>query len=55
MVAMMEKPAEKVGQLEFRVVVAEPTPESKQRWSRRAEVLTAWLLAEWRRERKEAS
>ena len=50
---------ERVGNIEMRVVAGEHSPESEQRWSRRAEAITNWLLAEWRREhaqgRKEAS
>lgn len=41
---------ERVGPLEMRVEVAEPTPESEQRWANRAEALANWLLAEWQRE-----
>lgn len=43
---------ERVGPLEMRVAVAEPTPESEQRWTNRAEALANWLLSEWEREQK---
>lgn len=46
---------ERVGPLEMRVEVAAATPESEQRWERRTEALTAWVLAEWQRDRKEAA
>lgn len=52
MSAVLEQPAklERVGNIELRVVVGEHTPEFEERWSRRAEVIASWLLAEWRRE-----
>jgi hypothetical protein len=43
-------PPQRVGKIEMRVAVAEPTPESQQRWSRRSEAIAAWLLAEWKRQ-----
>lgn len=46
---------EHVGQFEFKVEVAEATPEASERWNRRAEVLAAWLLDEWRRQHQEAA
>jgi len=49
-----EQVAERVGQFEFTVERAEYNPATQGRWDRRAEALTAWLLAEWRREQKEA-
>jgi len=49
-----EQVTERVGQFDFVIEPGEPCPESRRRWDRRADVLTAWLLAEWRRERKEA-
>ena len=45
---------ERVGKFEFTVEFAEPSPQSRRRWDRRSDALTAWLLAEWRRQRKEA-
>lgn len=41
---------ERVGQIEFSVEAAPPTPESEQRWQQRAEILANWLLNEWQRE-----
>lgn len=47
---------ERVGPLEMRVEVAEPTPEGKQRWQQRTEALLNWLLSEWdRQQRQEAA
>lgn len=47
---------ERVGPLEMRVEVSDPTPESEQRWRLRAEILASWLLSEWQREsRREAA
>lgn len=46
---------ERVGQFEMRVEAADPTPQSLEKWNRRAEALAAWLLAEWQRERREAA
>lgn len=47
---------ERVGQFELRVEVADPTPESEQRWQQRAEALLNWLLSEWdRQQQKEAA
>ncbi len=43
----------RIGKLDFTVERAEHTGESQQRWDRRAEALTAWLLAEWQRERQD--
>ena len=45
---------ERVGQFDLAVALAEPSPEGAARWARRAEALTAWLLAEWQREHEEA-
>lgn len=45
----------RVGKIEMRVGRGKPTPESKDRWDQRVEVLSAWLLAEWRREQGEAA
>lgn len=41
---------DRVGGIEMRVALAEPSAESSARWARRAEALAAWLLAEWQRE-----
>lgn len=43
---------ERVGLFEFRVEAAEDCDEVASRWTRRAEVLAAWLVAEWERERR---
>jgi hypothetical protein len=43
---------ERVGQLDFAVRRGDPGGESADRWDRRVDALTAWLLAEWRREQK---
>lgn len=43
---------ERVGALEMRVEIAEPTIASEQRWDQRTEALAAWLIAEWQRDRK---
>ncbi|HOD83927.1 MAG: hypothetical protein BWX88_04620 [Planctomycetes bacterium ADurb.Bin126] len=42
----------RIGKLDFTVERAEHTPESRLRWERRADSLTAWLLAEWHREQQ---
>lgn len=44
--------AERVGLLDMRVVIAERSDESDDRWRRRVEALAAWLLAEWEHERR---
>ena len=49
-----EQVTERIGKLDFVVEFAEERPETRRRWDRRADALTAWLLAEWKRERKEA-
>ncbi len=56
---------ERVGKFEMRVQFGRPfslslrdsehTVEAVDRWNQRVEALTAWLLAEWRRERGEAA
>ncbi|MFO8013923.1 MAG: hypothetical protein R6X20_11540 [Phycisphaerae bacterium] len=43
-------PVEHVGRFGLSVAKADPTPETAATWSRRAEALAAWLLAEWKRE-----
>ena len=45
-----EEATERIGNFEFTARLAEPTPEGRARWATRANALTAWLLAEWRRE-----
>jgi len=42
----------RIGRIDFTVERAEHTPESRRRWENRADGLTAWLLAEWRREQE---
>ena len=42
-----------VGRLTMTVETAKPSPEAAERWARRGEVLAAWLLGEWLRERQE--
>jgi len=42
----------RVGRFEFEVVADERTPEVEQRWARRSEAITKWLLAEWEREQR---
>ena len=46
---------ERVGKFEMRVGYGTPTSESKERWTCRVDALSAWLLAEWRREQGEAA
>jgi len=48
-------PTERVGQFDLAVVCGDETPQSRACWDRRVEALTAWLLGEWKRQRKEAS
>jgi hypothetical protein len=43
---------ERVGQFEFSVEAAPPTPESEARWQQRAEILANWLISEWDHEQK---
>jgi len=53
MTATTEKPqTHRVGKIEFHVVAGERTREVEERWSRRSEVIAAWLLAEWEREQR---
>ena len=44
---------EHVGRFTLSVEPAAPSPENQGKWSRRAEALAGWLLAEWWRERRE--
>ncbi len=47
----VEKDAmERVGKFEIRIERVDSTPEATTRWARRTEVLSAWLLDEWKRE-----
>lgn len=46
---------QRVGKFELETRLGVRTAESDARWRRRSEVLTAWLLAEWRRQRQEES
>lgn len=39
---------DRVGKFEMRVVPADRTPESDERWAHRSESLAAWLLSRWR-------
>jgi len=41
---------EMVGGFRMRIVLAEPTPESRARWERRVDAIAAWLVSEWERE-----
>jgi hypothetical protein len=41
---------EHVGRFQMTVVRAEPTQESEERWTRRADALAQWLLEQWRQE-----
>lgn len=53
MVATVDEPrVQRIGKIDFTVERAEHTPESRLRWERRADDLTAWLLAEWHREQQ---
>jgi hypothetical protein len=46
-------PTETVGNFEFTVRFAtSSTPEAAERWERRAEALTAWLLSLWEQEQE---
>jgi hypothetical protein len=45
---------ERVSGFEMRIVRSDQPEQADEHRSRRIEVLTAWLLAEWERERKEA-
>lgn len=42
---------EMVGGFRMRIMLAEPTPESRARWERRGDALAVWLKSEWERER----
>jgi len=44
---------ERVGEFEMRVVAGKRTAESEQRWSRRSEMIAAWLLDDWKRQQRE--
>jgi hypothetical protein len=41
---------ERVGTFEMCVKVGKPTAESQERWERRVEALTAWLVNQWQHE-----
>ena len=43
----------RIGRFVMSAECAGPVRGAKQRWSRRAEALAGWLLAEWWRERRE--
>lgn len=38
---------ERVGQFDLAVVFDDSSPEAAERWTRRAEVVAQWLIAEW--------
>lgn len=44
------KVVECVGEYDLRIVLADESPESRQRWEQRSEALAAWLLSRWREE-----
>ena len=46
---------ETIGQFQMAIEFTEPSPETAERWSRRAETLAGWLLSEWQRERAEGT
>lgn len=46
---------EHVGNFEFTIERGADTPETRLKWDRRVETLTALLLAAWRREHGEAN
>jgi len=48
----MEETTERIGKFDFSVAVCEPTPGAGDLPARRQEALTAWLLAQWDRERQ---
>ena len=48
----MEAITQRIGKFDFSVAVCEPTPEAGDLPARRQEALTAWLLAQWDRERE---
>lgn len=39
---------ESVGAFRMHVTIGERTPSSEDRWKRRAELLAAWLVEQWR-------
>lgn len=47
-----EDAAERVGNIEMRLRVGQPRPDSDERWHRRSEALAAWLLEQWQREQR---
>ncbi len=46
--AVGENHSDRVGGFALRIVPAEESPESRQRWEQRSEALAAWLLSRWR-------
>jgi hypothetical protein len=44
---------ETIGQFQMAIEFTEPSPEAAARWSRRAEMLAQWLMAEWQHEHQE--
>lgn len=56
MVATEEEVVEKVGDYEFTIRFAEEdSPEARERWARRHEVLAAWLLSQWQHQNAESN
>jgi|GEM_PF-3028151 len=49
----MDDSTEAIGSFTFAVEFREPEREARERFERRAETLTAWLLAQWQKQRKE--
>ena len=49
----MAESAHPVGSFTFALEFREPEAEARERFERRAETLAAWLLAQWRKQRKE--
>jgi hypothetical protein len=44
---------ETIGKFTFSVAFGEPAPEARSRFERRVDALTAWLLAQWRKQHQE--
>jgi len=54
MVAILNDNAtERVGKYDMRIRFGERTAESDARWQRRADVLAAWLMEQWKRHQRE--
>ncbi len=50
---MVPEVVECVGEYELRVVRADESPESRQRWEQRSDALAAWLLSRWREQQRQ--